>query len=174
MKQTPLTLAYRNEDDKAYGLAGMILSLGDLGAMESIVEVSLDNDGPMVRFTDSYYYATSPTYSPKNAWEGLKHNFYITAAMVVANVMSRSLVRDRVQVPKQLLDEIFAQAVEEGRATCCLDRDEVKALFDHIVMRCRRLFDNPRIHPAIRDLSDEIALKRSMTAEEIVDLLQEL
>ena len=51
-----LTLHYSNEDDRAYGLAGMAISLAALDAIDRISSVSLDAEGPMVTFSHSYYY----------------------------------------------------------------------------------------------------------------------
>ena len=46
--KTKKKFEYRNEDDKAYGLAGMMISAGALNALELIHSVSLDAEGPMV------------------------------------------------------------------------------------------------------------------------------
>lgn len=41
-KDNNLTLEYSNEDDRAYGLAGMAISLAALDAIDRIAEVNLD------------------------------------------------------------------------------------------------------------------------------------
>jgi p-aminobenzoyl-glutamate transporter AbgT len=169
-----MTLTYRDEEDRAYGLAGMILSLGDLGAVENVVSVTLDSEGPMVTFTDNYYHIFSPVVSPKSVWEGVKKNFYLTAAMVVANLMARALVHDRTAVPRQLLNAVYSEIEAEGMDACGLEKDEIQALFDHIVMRSRRLFDNPRVHPAVRNLSQSLTKQRSLSASDLLELLQSL
>ncbi len=87
-----LTLKYQNEDDKAYGLAGMAIALAALDALDRVAGVSLDSDGPMVTFSNEFYFSGSPSVSPKSTWNALLHNYYITSAMVVSSVMSRSLV----------------------------------------------------------------------------------
>ena len=51
-----MTLTYLNEDDKAYGLAGMAISLAALDAIDRVAGVSLDSDGPMVTFSHQYYF----------------------------------------------------------------------------------------------------------------------
>ena len=96
-----LTLTYLNEDDKAYGLAGMAISLAALDAMDFVADISLDADGPMVNFSQQYYHPASPATSVKSNWDNLLHNFYITSAMVISNVMARSLVRMHSPVPKK-------------------------------------------------------------------------
>ena len=98
-----MTLTYLNEDDKAYGLAGMAISLAALDAIDRVAGVSLDSDGPMVTFSHQYYFSGSPSISPKTTWDNLLRNFYITSAMVISNVMSRSMVRLGQDVPLQVL-----------------------------------------------------------------------
>lgn len=174
MDNMKLTLSYRNENDKAFGLAGMILSLGSLDALDTIVRVSLDSSGPMVTFNNQYYYAMSPKLSPKVAWENLKRNFYITSAMVMGNVMARSMVRDNAAVPDAVLDDILAEMQNEGCDSVQLENDEVKQLYDHILMRMRRLFGNPRMHPVVRELSGVLELRRSLTADEVIEEINRL
>lgn len=103
MSTDNLTLSYRNEDDRAYGLAGMAISLAALDAIDRVAAVSLDSDGPMVSFSHEYYFSGSPSVSPKATWSNLLHNFYITSAMVVSNVMARSMVRLGREVPDSIL-----------------------------------------------------------------------
>ena len=98
------TLTYLNEDDRAYGLAGMAISLAALDAIDRVISVSLDAKGPMVKFTGGYFFSSSPSVSPKAVWNNMVHNFYITSAMVVSNVMARSMVRRETDVPAVVLN----------------------------------------------------------------------
>ena len=58
-----LTLQYLNEDDRAYGLAGMALSAVALDASDLISSISLDSEDNMVLFSDGYYFIGSPSVS---------------------------------------------------------------------------------------------------------------
>ena len=51
MSREPFNLTYLNEDDRAYGLAGMAISLAAFDAIDRVASVSLDSEGPMVNFT---------------------------------------------------------------------------------------------------------------------------
>lgn len=174
MDYIPLTLAYRNDDDRAYGLAGMIFSLGNLDALDSIQEVSIDADGPMVTFTHPYYHCMSPTASARSVWEAMKRNFYLTASMVVANVMARSMVLDRANVPSTLLDDIYKEIKADGEDELSLEEDEISQLYDHILLQNRRLFGNPRLHEPLKHLSGILAIRRTMSASDIIEELQGL
>ena len=166
-----MTLNYSNEDDRAYGLAGMTISLASLDAIDKVVEVSLDAEGPMVTFSQEYYYSLSPAVSPKMVWENLIRNFHITSSMVIANVLARSLVRLGEDAPKDVLDEVYGEIEAEGEETCGLEKDEIEAFYNKIVMQNRRIFGNPRLRPAIAELASIISRRRNMSGLELRDEL---
>lgn len=171
MSQQKLTLAYLNEDDRAYGLAGMVISLASLRAIDRVAEVCLDSNGPMVEFSHEFYFQGSPSISPKATWDNLVQNFHITTAMVLSNLMARSLVRMKEDTPKDLMNEIYSEIKKEGRDTCSLEDDEIENLYNNVMMQMRRLFMNPRIHPAIEEFARILSRKRSLSGREIRDEL---
>lgn len=169
-----LTLHYSNEDDRAYGLAGMTISLAALDAIDKVVEISIDSDGPMVRFSQEYYYSLSPAVSPKTVWENLMRNYHITASMVVANILARSIVRLGEDAPKDVWESVFDEIESEGQQTCGLEKDEVEALYNKIFMHNRRIFSNPRLRPLISELAGTISRRRRLSGLEIRDELNYL
>ncbi|MDE7413271.1 MAG: hypothetical protein K2N05_05720 [Muribaculaceae bacterium] len=169
-----LTLTYLNEDDKAYGLAGMAISLAALDAMDFVADISLDSDGPMVNFSQQYYNPASPAVSVKTNWNNLLHNFYITSAMVLSNVMARSIVRMHQPVPSELLDSIYAEITEEGKETCSLEEDEIENIYNRTSSYMRRIFNNPRVMPAIDEFARTISRRRTLSGNEILDELRML
>lgn len=169
-----MTLTYLNEDDRAYGLAGMVISLASLQAIDRIAEVSLDADGPMVEFSHRYYFPGSPSISPKASWDNLVQNFHLTTTMAVANVLARSEVRMKEEAPKEVMDAIFSVVESEGRDTCSLEDDEIENLYNNALMRARRLFRNPRLHPAIEEFAKVISRRRRLSGMELRDELHYL
>ncbi len=169
-----MTLTYLNEDDKAYGLAGMAISIAALDAIDRVAAVSLDTEGPMVTFSNQYYFSGSPSISPKITWDNLLHNFYITSAMVVSNVMARSMVRLGKDVPADVMDAVHKKIAEEGRDTCSLDDDEIDTLYDKTKAYMGRIFRNPRLRPAIEDFARTISRRRTLSGSEIIDELRSL
>lgn len=169
-----LTLYYSNEDDRAYGLAGMTVSLAALDALDRVVDISLDSEGPMVNFSNEYFFSASPAVSPKSVWENLIRNYHITASMVVANVMSRSLVRLGEEMPEDVRKRIYEEIEAEGRDTCGLEKDEILSIFSKIMTQNRRIFANPRIAPSIAELARIISRKRRLSGMEIRDELHYL
>lgn len=172
--QDTLTLTYLNEDDRTYGLAGMAISLAALDAIDRIAAVSLDSEGPMVTFSHEYYFSGSPSISPKSTWNNLIHNFYITSAMVVSNVMARSMVRLGTEVPEDLLDTIHREMLAEGQDLCSLDEDEVDSLYRRTTTGMRRIFANRRLYPAIEEFVRTLSRRRSLSGTEIFDELRAL
>lgn len=174
MSKEKFTLSYANEDDRAYGLAGMAISLAALDAIDRIATISLDTDGPMVSFSNEYYFSGSPSISPKATWSNLIHNFYITSAMVMANVMARSFVRLGEDVPSSTLDTIRSEMKAEGSDTCSLEEDEIDSLYNKSYMGMRRIFTNGRLYPAIEDFVRTIGRRRTLSGNEIYDELRAL
>ena len=172
MSNKKFSLTYLNEDDRAYGLAGMMVALANLRAIDRVANVSLDKNGPMVEFSHAYYFSGSPSISPKSTWDNLVENFHLTTSMVISNILARSLVRLKEDTPEDILDEIYTQVQLEGRDTCSLENDEVEQLYAHALNRAMRIFKNPRIHPAIDEFARVISRKRSLSGREIFDELQ--
>ncbi|MDE6010805.1 MAG: hypothetical protein K2F87_05120 [Muribaculaceae bacterium] len=167
-----LKLTYSNEDDRAYGLAGMTISLAALDAIDRVVEISLDADGPMVDFSHEYYFSVSPVISPKAVWDNLLRNYHITASMVVSNVMARSLVRLGEEAPADIMQTLYDEIETEGRESVGLEADEVKALYGRILSQNRRIFTNPRLHPVVTELAKIISRRRRLSGGELRDELR--
>ena len=164
-------LNYSNEDDRAFGLAGMAISMASLDALDRITEIFLDADGPMVSFAQSYYFTASPAVSPKDVWHNLLGNFQLTASLVIGNIMARSLVRLGTDADEDVYLQIRDLIREEGRDVCSLDEEESDLVFDKVLRHSRRLFNNPRLQPAVRELASVISRKRRLS---VIDLAEEL
>lgn len=173
MSSDKLTLKYLNEDDRAYGLAGMTISLAALDATDRVAEISLDSDGPMVTFAHQYYFCGTPSISPKATWNNLMQNYYITSAMVLSNIMARSVVRLQLnELPQELLDEIKENIVLEGKDVCGLEDDEIDRLYQKVYTYMRRIFYNPRLHPAIKEYVRVLSRRRRLSGSDIYDELR--
>lgn len=164
-------LQYSNEDDRAYGLAGMAITMASLDALDRITEVFLDAEGPMVTFANNYYFSAAPSVSPKVVWENLMTNFQLTTSLVLSNVMARSLVRLGEDAGDDVYDEVRSLVREEGRDICSLDDEESDLVFEKMLRHSRRLFHNPRLHPAVKQLAGVISRRRRLS---VIDLAEEL
>ena len=169
-----LTLQYLNEDDRAYGLAGMALTVAALNASELISQISIDTPDAMVSFSHEYYFCGSLSISPKATWSNMIRNFQITSAMAVANLFSRSMVRLGTPVPQELLDELHSTIIEEGCDSCALEEDEAEGIYTKVLLYNRRIFGNPRLHPSISDFARTISRRRTLSGREVEDELRML
>lgn len=167
-------LAYQNDDDRAYGLAGMAIALGALDALGLVAEVNLDSQGPMVEFSHAFYFSTSPSVSPKTVWQRSVENFKITSMMVMANVMSRYYVRLSQALPPEVLGYVRETMTEEGAESCSLEEDEVTRLFNLVMRDCHRIFSNPRLTPRVTEFAGTLGRMRHLSALEVADELHRL
>lgn len=166
-----LTLTYSNDDDRAYGLAGMTISLAALDALNAVASVSLDASGPMITFSHDFYFNGSPSISPKATWNNILNNFNLTAAMVVSNVMARSLVRLNNDIPRDIMNRIHDEIMAEGKESVDLEEDEIDTLYSKINTYMGRIFRNPRLHPAIHEYVRTLSRRRNLSGSEIADEL---
>lgn len=171
MSQDTLKIYYENEDDRAFGLAGMAVTIASLDAIDRIAEIWLDADGPMVSFSNDYYFSGSPSVSPRASWENLIRNFNLTASMAVGNLMARSLVRLGKEIPEDIMENLRKTVLLEGMESCALDEDEVDALLSRSLVRANRIFRNPRLHPAVKALASVISRRRRLSGHELEDEL---
>lgn len=169
-----LTLEYANDDDRLYGLAGMAISAAALDAIDKVALISIDADGPMVTFSHEYYFCGSPSISPKATWHNLLSNFHLTTAMVISNVFARSLVRLGHDAPADVMESLRQAVVTDGREICALEDDEVDSIYRRTATGMRRIFANPRLHPAIDSFARSIARRRTLSGGEIFDELRAL
>lgn len=167
-------LKYKNETDRCYGLAGMAVSLAALDALDKVISISLDADGPMVTFSYDYYFSGSPIVSPKAMWNNMVESFQLTSALAISNIMSRCVIREKKDLRQDLINLLYERISLEGRESCDLDDDEIRPLFDKTLNYTRRLFANRRLHPLIDEFAGTIAKRRVLTAKEIRDELHAL
>lgn len=167
-------LSYRNEDDRCYGLAGMAIALGSLDAIDRVVEISLDADGPMVIFSNEFYFNGSQSVSPKSSWKKLIENYHITTTIAIANVLSRRYVREHASDADDMLAALFDTIRSEGHEVCNLEDDEIENFYNHTLAHARRIFLNRRIYPLVDELSRILATRRRLSGREMAEELHYL
>lgn len=169
-----MKIYYDNDDDRAYGLAGMCIGMAALDAVERIALVDLDADGPMVSIAGEYLYDLSGHCSPKEVWSAMLHNFYLTASMSLANVLSRSMIRLQAGLPTDILTTIHEAVIAEGKESCQLEEDEAEALYNRSLTTMRRVFANPRLREPVRELAGTLSRARRLSGGDIADELRRL
>lgn len=167
-------LAYRSEEDRCYGLAGMTIALASLDAIDKVVRVSVDEAGPMVLFSNEFFWGSSQSASPKAQWQTLMQNYRITASLAMCNVLARCLVRERGADPTDMLSALYPAIESEGKRHCDLEDDEIQQIYESILHRARRIFGNVRLHPIVEELARIISRRRTLSGREIAEELHYL
>lgn len=173
-KKVSSPLAYRSEEDRCYGLAGMTLTLASLDAIDSVVRVSMDDSDSMVIFSNEFFWGSSQAASPKAHWHFLMRNFQITTSLALSNVLSRCLIRERGADPTEMLEALYPVIEAEGRETCALEEDEIKNFYENSLRKVQRTFGNPRLHPYVDRLVQILSTRRTLSGREIAEELHAL
>ena len=168
-------MKYRDELDKSYGVAGMVLGLSVFDASDLFTAVTLDSDGPgCIQFTPEFFFAGNPRLSPRGAWQYIVGHYRISVGLAVANALCRRMVLDNGKVDDKLRDELFNAAIDDGRNYCQLERDEVEPIFDEAFNNMKRLFADGRVRKAMDSFADALQRHRTLSHIDVIDLLQQL
>ena len=168
-------MKYRDELDKSYGVAGMVLGLSVFDASDLFTAVTLDGDGPgCIQFTPEFFFAGNPRLSPRGAWQYIVGHYRISVGLAVANALCRRMVLDNGKVDDKLRDELFNAAFDDGRNYCQLERDEVEPIFDEAFNNMKRLFADGRVRKAMDSFADVLQRNRTLSHIDVIDLLQQL
>lgn len=168
-------MKYRDELDKSYGVAGMVLGLSVFDASDLFTAVTLDGDGPgCIQFTPEFFFAGNPRLSPRGAWQYIVGHYRISVGLAVANALCRRMVLDNGKVDDKLRDELFNAAFDDGRNYCQLERDEVEPIFDEAFNDMKRLFADGRVRKAMDSFADVLQRHRTLSHIDVIDLLQQL
>lgn len=168
-------MKYRSDEDKCYGVAGMALSLNMLDADDMLDAVNVDADGfASIEFVPDFYFLGNPRLNAKESWQMFYERFKISVGLIIADGMSRKVIRDRGFIDRKQRNHLLHAAREQGKALCGLENDEVDAIFDKYYEHIMRVFSNPGVRKAIGTLAQRLQEQRRFSHAELSDLLQEL
>ena len=174
MAKKPI-MKYRDELDKSYGVAGMALGLSVFDADSLFTAVTIDEDGPgCIQFTPEFFFAGNPRLSPTGAWKYIVGHYRITVGLAVANALCRRMVLDNEPVDRQVRDDLFNAAYDDGRDYCQLERDEVEPIFDEVFDNLSQLFSDSRVRRAMDTFADALQQRRTLSHIDVIDILQQL
>ncbi len=168
-----MLMKYRDELDKSYGAAGMVLGLSAFDADDLLRAVTLDGER-LIQFTPEFFFAGNPRLSPRGAWQYILGHYRVTVGLVVANALCRRMVLDNDTVDANLREQLFNTACEDGWESCQLERDEVQPIFDEAFDSMMRLFANTQVRRAIDAFVDHLQQRRTLSHIDVSDLLQQL
>ena len=168
-----VTLKYADERDRAYGLGGMAACLVFLENEDFIESVSLDAPADCgLVLSPEFYYAPNQHLSAKSVWKENLNHFEVVAGLLVSNVLSRALVRHRIEMSRELADLLLSRLKEEGRELCALDDDEVKDIFYKTYNYFHRVFSNDEVARIMDGMVDKFVQERVLEKESILQLFR--
>lgn len=170
-----VTLKYRDERDRAFGLGGMAVCMGVMESERYIDNISLDAETDHgIRFTPDFFYLSNPALSAKAVWNDRLNHFQLLTGLVVSNLLSRAVVRNGEDVGREVTDLLLGHIADEGKNLCSLEDDEIRELYVKTFNYFNRLFFNSEVCRVINSIVDNLEKKRTIGNEEIVALLRPL
>lgn len=168
-------LKYVDEDDRAYGVAGMTIALVLWDGEPYLSAVSIDNPvGQSIEFNPNFGFAGNPRLMASLAWREHIKQFELTAAMVIANAMCRSYVRASAAMTAATGKALREFVRNEGRESCSLEEDETDILYNKTHRYLDRVFTHAAVTSLARDLADTLRTRRRLSASEVFEILSVL
>lgn len=170
-----LGLKYINDDDKCYGITGMVVAMMVWDNEELFTSVTLDSpDNENIAFHHDFYFTGNPRISPKYTWNKLVEHYKMMMQMMVANILCRHFVLHQTAVNPQLKKLIYRHIENEGCENCSLEKDEIKELFDNCYDSLHRIFSHSGVQQIVKDFADNLKQQRTFTQAEALQHLQAL
>lgn len=168
-------MKYRNDNDKCFGAAGMVIGLNVLGAEDTFGGVDINAEGlDCVRLLPEFLVADQLTADAHDAWKKSVRHFQVAMGLLIADRMSRKMLLDHGSVDHKMRQQMLSAMVTEGKALCCLEQDEVQRVFDEYFQHMVKVFSNPTVRTATSRLAQLIQERRALTSTEVEELLSEL
>lgn len=169
------SLRYSDERDKTYGIAGMTISLVACDGMDLLSEIHLDAlPGECMVMTHDYGFKGNPRMSAKIVWSQTLKQLRTTAYMALGNIACRRYVLSRRALTDSDTAPIREALRGEAHEHCSLDTDEADTLFDNCMAQIDRIFRHATVHEAARSFAEQLASRRTLSADEAVEILARL
>lgn len=166
---------YADENDKSYGLTGMIISLNVLDSDDMLREVSLDNArGDSISFTPDFFFCSNPRYSAKIAWKEMVKQYQLLTGLVIGNVLCRYSVSRHARPDRRTLADLKALIADEGHDMCSFDDDEIDEIFDKTFGYLDNVFSNRSVHSLADSFVAVLRQRRTMSGSEVLEEMQQL
>ena len=163
-----ITLKYKDEDDRAYGLSGMAVSMYLLAHEKYIDNISLDADADYgLGFTADFFHQPNPNLSPKAVWADSLSRFNLLNGLIISNMLSRAMVRNGEAVTRELYQLMCGMLTDEGRELCSLDEDETRTLFNKNFNYFHEVFANAAVAETVRGLVAGLKRDRTLDSDAI-------
>lgn len=169
------TLRYSDEREKAYGIAGMTITLVACDGEELLEEIHLDAEpGSCMVMSHDYGFKGNPRMSAKIVWEQTLKDLRITASMALGNLACRRYIMSHRGMTAAETDGIKAAVMAEAKEHCALEDDESERLFDSCYSYVDRIFRHAGMAGVADSFAGELTRRRTMSAMEAFEYLSSL
>ena len=166
---------YKDEQDKCYGLTGVAMSTVIWDVEHLISAIYLDSDAfQSIKYTPQLLAEGNAEISPRNIWNHNVEKFRLSMGMVLSNILCRTFVLEQKYINHKTKQYLLNYFIEDGIASCSLEKDEVEALFNKHYDYLSRIFSHPEVQKIANEFAELLTERRSLTQAEIVNALQTL
>lgn len=166
------SIKYSDTTDRAFGLCGMALALYIFDSDRYLDTLRLDAPADMgLALTPDFFIASNQNISAKGVWKADFRNFQIVSAMMIANLLSRSMSRRSADLSTPVRNLLFDMLHREGAESCGLESDEVDQLCDRTFSYLRRVFLHPSVDDAVKQMARSLQSARSLGRESVMEFL---
>lgn len=167
--------SYTDSADRCYGATGMAIALVIFDGEEKLASIDIDREPrDVVELTEESFFSGNPSMSAKHAWHQILTNFNLQMAMLMGNVLCRSIILHHKDVTDDARRALLSLLVDEGAGSCSLEEDETTHLFDKNYGYLHRVFSHYGVQSIARDFAAELERCHTMTRGDIVERLQAL
>lgn len=162
------SIKYRNDDDKAYGVAGMALGLAVFDVSALSRGLDLDATGfECLQFSPDFFFEGNPLISAKDSWKNTYSHFQVMMGLSIANAMCRKMLLDHGAIDHELRAILLEAACNEGKEACQLEKEEVEPLFDKYFTHLLGVFSNRAIAQAVREFASILRQERTIPRDDM-------
>lgn len=170
-----VTLKYKDESDRAYGLGGMAVCMFMLDMEQYIDDISLDSKPDEgLRLTVDFFHSSNQQLSAKSVWKDNLNRFQLTTGLLVSNVLSRALVRHNEDVSRDLGELLISKLSEEGTSICALEKDEIRNIYYKTFSFFHSVFSDYRVASMLTDFVNTLRKERVLDRERIFNAFSAL
>lgn len=170
------SLKYQDERDKAYGLAGMVITLVTRNGADLLSSVDLDGDADSAfEMSHEFFFRGNPRMAAKYVWSSNLQHLSLAADMIVGNAACRCYVlRGRQSLPEATTQAISRILEEVAAESCDLAAEESAHLLSRSVDYAHRLFSHVAVHRIADEFSSELRRRRTLSGQEALEVLAQL
>ncbi len=168
-------LSYIDDSDRAFGATGMAIGIAIADAEEMADGINIDLDpAEMMLMADVFWLAGHHGEGARQLRRQIVNAYHVTVVMSIANLLCRSIVGQRRMASPDQRTALRDIALIEGRESCCLDDDEITALFDKDYNYLTRVFSHSGVQEVARQIASTLTSRRSLSRIEMLECLRPL